>query len=580
MSQDLKDISSAIMDFQSARNKAALKEILARIRGENNRLLSYDEVREKLKLRGGSDLGLHEIPLDAIVGSVGRYTDFSKDFLPLQDVNEERWARIKVAATGMVGLPPIEVYKIGEAYFVKDGNHRVSVARDLGARYIQAYVTEVRTRVPITPDIQPDDLIIKAEHAQFLEQTRLDELRPDSDLTVTVPGKYEVLAEHIDVHRYFMGLEWQRDISYEEAATHWYDSVYMPIVDIIREKGILRYFPDRTETDLYLWIAEHQAAIEEELGWNIQPEDAAIDLVGQLSSQQEDVASRISGKLLDTLTLKNLDAGPPTGEWRRLKEERNSDERLFQEILVPINGEADGWLALDQALLIAYREQARLHGLHVTLSDEETRAERAQSIRQEFNQRCANAGVDGQLVFASGEVSSEICSRSRWTDLVVTNLSYPPGRMPLSRLGSGFRDLIQRCPRPILAEPQHVTQLQRPLLAFDGSPKSWEALYVATYLAAQWQVPVDVVTVISNSHATPAVLEQAEQYLVEHGVSATYLAESGSPVSRTILRAAEERQSDLLIMGGYGYNPVLGIVLGTVVDEVLRNFGKPMLICR
>jgi nucleotide-binding universal stress UspA family protein len=580
MGQDLKDISSAIMDFQSARNKAALKEILARIKGDNNRLLSYDEVRDKLKLRGGSDLGLHEIPLDAIVGSVGRYSDFSRDFLPLQDVNEERWARIKVAATGMVGLPPIEVYKIGETYFVKDGNHRVSVARNLGAKFIQAYVTEVRTRVPITPDIKPDDLIIKAEYSRFLEQTRLDELRPDADLTVTVPGKYQILADHIDVHRYFMGLEWQRDISYEEATTHWYDTVYMPIVHIIREKGILRYFPERTETDLYLWIAEHQAAIEEELGWNIQPEDAVIDLVGHYSSQTEVLAARISGKLLDTLTLKNLDAGPPVGEWRRLKEEKISDERLFQEILVPINGKADGWLALDQSLVIAYRENARLHGLHVTPSDEETLADRAQSIREEFNQRCANAGVDGQLVFATGDVSEEICHRSRWTDLVVTNLSYPPGSKPLSRLSSGFRDLIQRCPRPILAEPQNVTNLDRPLLAYDGSSKAQEALYVATYLAAQWQVPLDVVTVISNGHVTPSTLEQAREYLEEHGVSATYLEESGAPVSKTILRVAQERENDLLIVGGYGYSPVLGIVLGTVVDEVLRNSGQPMLICR
>jgi hypothetical protein len=278
MEQELLTFSTAIDDFHKARSLAALKEILARITGESTQLLSFDEVRQKLKVKGSYDKGLRDIPLDAIVGSVGRYNDFTRDFLPKQDVDETRWARVKVAATGLVGLDPIEVYQIGDVYFVKDGNHRVSVARQLGATHIQAYVTEIRTRVPLTPNVKPDDLILKAEYADFLEKTRLDEYRPQSDLNVTVPGQYPILLEHIDMHRYFMGLDYQRDVSYEEAVTHWYDHVYLPIVQIIRERGILRFFPDRTETDLYLWIAEHRAALEKELGWRINPEDAAIDL--------------------------------------------------------------------------------------------------------------------------------------------------------------------------------------------------------------------------------------------------------------------------------------------------------------
>jgi hypothetical protein len=278
MEQELLTFSAAIDDFHKARSLAALKEILARITGESTQLLSFDEVRQKLKVKGSYDKGLRDIPLDAIVGSVGRYNDFTRDFLPKQDVDETRWARVKVAATGLVGLDPIEVYQIGDVYFVKDGNHRVSVARQLGATHIQAYVTEIRTRVPLTPNVKPDDLILKAEYADFLEKTRLDEYRPQSDLNVTGPGQYPILLEHIDMHRYFMGLDYQRDVSYEEAVTHWYDHVYLPIVQIIRERGILRFFPDRTETDLYLWIAEHRAALEKELGWRINPEDAAIDL--------------------------------------------------------------------------------------------------------------------------------------------------------------------------------------------------------------------------------------------------------------------------------------------------------------
>jgi hypothetical protein len=145
----------------------------------------------------------------------------------------------------MGGLPPIEVYQIGEAYFVRDGNHRVSVARELDAPTIQAYVTEVRTKVPLSPDDQPDDLILKAEYADFLEQTQLDKLRPGANLSLTVPGRYRTLQEHIAVHRYYMGLDQEREIPYEEAVTHWYDEVYLPVVQVIQERGILRDFPER-----------------------------------------------------------------------------------------------------------------------------------------------------------------------------------------------------------------------------------------------------------------------------------------------------------------------------------------------
>ena len=157
-----------------------------------------------------------------------------------------------MATTRLTGLPPIEVYNIGDAYFVKDGNHRVSVARQLGNETIQAYVTEVRTRVPMTADLTPDDLILKAEYADFLEQTHLDELRPDADLNVTIPGQYPKLLEHIAVHQYYRGLDLDREVSYLEAVAHWYDTVYLPIIELISERGIMRSFPDRTETDLYL----------------------------------------------------------------------------------------------------------------------------------------------------------------------------------------------------------------------------------------------------------------------------------------------------------------------------------------
>jgi hypothetical protein len=232
---------SAANDFYRARNQATLKEIIARFSGKSTELLSYEDVRQKLRAQKGIERGLQDIPLDAIVGSVGRYSDFTRDFLPLRDSDKDRWTRVKIAIQNLTGLPPIEVYQLGGVYFVIDGNHRVSVARQLGATHIQAYVTEVRSRVSLTPDIQPDALITKAEYANFLDKTHLDDLRPQANLSVTAPGKYPLIEEHIDVHRYFLGRDQKREIPYPEAIADWYDTVYTPVVELIRESGILRY---------------------------------------------------------------------------------------------------------------------------------------------------------------------------------------------------------------------------------------------------------------------------------------------------------------------------------------------------
>ncbi len=262
--------SSALEDFYSARSKANMHEILARLRGKPVTLLSFDEIRLKLKAQVMGRKVLKDIPLEAIVGSVNRYEDFTRDFLPRKSVDSERWAGVKAAAYDQLGLPPIEAYQIGETFFVGDGNHRVSVAKEMGAKTIQGFVTEITTRVPITPDTDPNDLIIKSEYVDFLDHTQLDSIRPNSNLAVTSPGQYEIIEEHISVHRYYMGIDQKREIPYDAAVAHWYDEVYLPVIKVIYDLGLPRNFPNRTETDLYLWIAEHQKSLEKELGDQIE----------------------------------------------------------------------------------------------------------------------------------------------------------------------------------------------------------------------------------------------------------------------------------------------------------------------
>lgn len=256
----------AASQFDAATRRALIENILSKLAGKHATLMPFDEV---LRIVGaGRPRRAHRqpelIPLDRIVGSVGRYRDFTRTFLPTENVNRERWIRVASLLDGP-GWPPIEVYKIGDVYFVSDGNHRVSVARSLGMKEIEAYITEVQLPpgVKFTPDMDVDELLIQLERANFLERTRLHELRPDVRIELTEPGRYRELLEHIDVHRYYLGLEKNRYIPYEEAVNSFIDNVYLPIVEEIRRSGILKEFPGRTEADLYLWIARHREQLRE-----------------------------------------------------------------------------------------------------------------------------------------------------------------------------------------------------------------------------------------------------------------------------------------------------------------------------
>src|SRR6266545_4242631 len=234
------------------RRDSIWQEILGLLNRGPAELLPFEEVRQRLKLRPGLFRGLQHIPLDRVIGSVGRYHEFNRAFLPRRA--DDRWRRINSLWQRGASLPPIEVYKVGDVYFVSDGNHRVSVARANGATHIEAYVTEFHSPVSLDAETDLDDLNIKQEQAEFLERTRLPTLRPGARIELTVPGGYRQLPEHIAVHQYFMGQERGRAVQWDEAVADWFDRVYLPIVQAIRRHNLLAQFPRRTEGDLYLWI--------------------------------------------------------------------------------------------------------------------------------------------------------------------------------------------------------------------------------------------------------------------------------------------------------------------------------------
>ena len=267
-------------DFQRARFKAFIHRVVGALSGQPSTLLSYDEIKEKLRIGGPIYRGVQTVRVDQIAGSLNRYHEFDRVFLPASDKLAERWQRVNRAFYEEVSLPPVVLYKVGQVYFVVDGHHRVSVAREQGQIFIEAEVRECATRVNITPDIKIEDLQILGSKVNFLERTSLDSLRPDANIKVTIPDGFDRMLEHIAVHRYFMGIDWKRDISDEEAVAHWYDNVYMPIVRVIRDTEILKEFPGRTEADLYLWVLDHQHYLEAEEGQPLQPpEDAARTFV-------------------------------------------------------------------------------------------------------------------------------------------------------------------------------------------------------------------------------------------------------------------------------------------------------------
>jgi hypothetical protein len=276
-----------------------MRAIWGLISGRDTKLMAWDEVRDKLKLRGLIYRGIQTVLLDKIVGSVGRYRDFDDEFLPTQNQSADRWRKVNRAFYEDVSLPPVQLYKVGEVYFVLDGNHRVSVAREHGAAYIDAEVQEAAMRVNITEDdIDANNLEMLGEVDEFLRRTQLDKLRPEQNVRFSIGGAYVRVLEHIAVHRYYMGLEQKRPIGEDEAVVDWYDKVYLPIVKAVREHQILEDFPGRTEGDLYMWMVDHQHYLRVQCGEcnpsDVTAEEAVTDYAEKFG-EKPPVLKRVAG---------------------------------------------------------------------------------------------------------------------------------------------------------------------------------------------------------------------------------------------------------------------------------------------
>lgn len=272
-------------DFSRAHRKSFWRSVTSWLNRTDNDLLPFDEVMKRVPLKGQSYIGLKTIETDKVIGSVSRFLEFDRAFLPRQTHTRERWENIDRAYYKDVILPPIDVYQIGEIYFVRDGNHRVSVARERGQAYLDAYVIKINIPGTLDTNTNLDKLVLEQEYIWFMEQTRLDVLAPKDDLHFSIPGQYEKIINHISVHRWFMGETLNHAVTEDEAVLGWFQDVYKPLIRIIRKYNILKEFPQRTEMDLYLWIMEHRWYMVEEQHRKVSLDSAARHFARQFSQK-------------------------------------------------------------------------------------------------------------------------------------------------------------------------------------------------------------------------------------------------------------------------------------------------------
>lgn len=314
--------------FQGLRSRAFLEEMMQLLRGKSTELLSFDDVRARLRLREESYRGLQDIPLEQIVGSVGRHNEFTTSFLPRTNEMRERWSRVYAQMNSMSGVPPIEVYKVGNTFFIRDGNHRVSVARQLQAKTIQAHVWELPTSVEMKPGMTLQDLDAAAAYVNFLDETNLRVTRPHhQSLAVSnVVGYAEMLA-HIYLHGQIMEQRLGHPVRMEEAAADWYDRIYRPAVTLIRKYEILDISRENkmTEADLYIWLADHLRDIRRQYGEVTDKRTFSHAIMDFLSEKKIPIPRDLLEEDDDTVLLSRTQVMREVQEEQRRQEE-NGDE--------------------------------------------------------------------------------------------------------------------------------------------------------------------------------------------------------------------------------------------------------------
>ena len=254
-------------DFLRARRQATMSRIAARLRGEPDdvrQILPYEEVIEALGFVSERAAGTEVVPLDSIVGTVDRGREFDRRFRPTSGRVRSRWEHIAAAMRRGESMPPVDLLQIGEIYFVRDGHHRVSVARALGRTDIEARVTKVITRVGAERAITYADLPTKSDERIFFERVPLPD-NARSEIVLHDPWDYARLAESVEAWGFRTSQDRGEAISRREAAFLWLENEYRPVIAMLREADLIG---EGTETEAYMRVSAERYRLMRTHRWD------------------------------------------------------------------------------------------------------------------------------------------------------------------------------------------------------------------------------------------------------------------------------------------------------------------------
>ncbi len=288
--------SDAQSDFGRARRRHLGASLARRLRGEPgdvNVILPFDEVVAALGRKGERSLGLKTIELDAIVGTVDRTREFDRSFRPTSGKVKGRWQRIAEAIRRGEGMPPIDVYEIADMYFVKDGHHRVSVARQLDLEVIEAYVTQIVTAVGVDAGVRVADLALKSHERLFFERVPLPaDLR--KRIQLTQGSWYAGMAEGVEAWGFRAMQARGEFMTREEVARDWFTNEFEPVVKLVREEGLAE---GQTDAEAYSRIVSLRYLLLRTHRWDTETLDRLREELRRKPSDEDTLTRLMRGKL-------------------------------------------------------------------------------------------------------------------------------------------------------------------------------------------------------------------------------------------------------------------------------------------
>jgi nucleotide-binding universal stress UspA family protein len=326
---------------------------------------------------------------------------------------------------------------------------------------------------------------------------------------------------------------------------------------------------------MYLLLSERRAELEEDLGWQVEMETGVSDLI----TAQKEPRGLIERAVH---SLSPLPASEPaSGLWRQQQLARQRYHHLFKHILIELDGSDENWLLFDNFLQSSYFDQDHILGLHVVPDKAALENEDVRRMRARFHEGIQAVGLQGEFAVEVGSNPVQVINkRAAWVDLVVIRGTRHPHKQPLLQTSPELKLLVQQCPRPIQVRPDgSQSDGSRAILAYDGSPKADEALFIATYLASRWPKTLTVVTV-ETAYTNVAAMERAQRYLSEHGLTdVNYILRKG-PIADMVLETADSYDCNMLFMGGFSFRSLRHLTLGSSAERILLEFPHPMWICR